>query len=73
VLVYLLPTLPGVTFVARYIVSGGKFTAILPGRSAIALFTGALGTGSSGGGEGGVATVVFRVYTETTPEEVSMT
>jgi hypothetical protein len=53
---------------SRYTVSGGSFTATVPARSAIALFTGAVGTGSGGGG--GSATVAFRVYAETTLGDV---
>ncbi|KAJ1307095.1 hypothetical protein OPQ81_001213 [Rhizoctonia solani] len=50
---------------ASYTISGGTFTATVPARSAIALFTGAIGTGSSGG-DSGSASVAFRVYAETT-------
>ncbi|CAE6489939.1 unnamed protein product [Rhizoctonia solani] len=47
---------------ASYTVSGGTFTATVPARSAIALFTGAIGTGSGGGS----TTVNFRVNATTT-------
>jgi hypothetical protein len=56
--------------ISRYTVSGGTFTATVPARSAIALFTGAVGTGSSGGGSSS-ATVAFRVSAETTFGDVS--
>ncbi|KAG8711782.1 hypothetical protein FRC08_015463 [Ceratobasidium sp. 394] len=45
-----------------YTVSGGTFTATVPARSAIALFTGATGTGSGGGS----VTVAFKVNAQTT-------
>ncbi|KAG8705782.1 hypothetical protein FRC11_008782, partial [Ceratobasidium sp. 423] len=48
---------------ASYTISGGTFTATVPARSAIALFTGAVGTGSSSGGS---VSVAFQVYAETT-------
>ncbi|CAE6445915.1 unnamed protein product [Rhizoctonia solani] len=47
---------------ASYTVSGGTFTVTVPARSAIALFTGAVGTGSSGGS----VSVAFQEYVETT-------
>ncbi|KAL5632943.1 hypothetical protein ACGC1H_003438 [Rhizoctonia solani] len=50
---------------ASYTVSGGTFTATIPARSAIALFTGAIGIGSSNTGSGS-AFVSFGVYAETT-------
>ncbi|KAF8751880.1 Alpha-amylase [Rhizoctonia solani] len=46
---------------ASHIVSGGTFTATVPPRSAIALFTGAIGTGSRREGKSGLATVSFTV------------
>ncbi|CAE6475378.1 unnamed protein product [Rhizoctonia solani] len=54
---------------ASYTISGREFTATIPPRSAIALFTGATGTGSSGGGSGGAVSVSFQVYLETTSGE----
>ncbi|CAE6399533.1 unnamed protein product, partial [Rhizoctonia solani] len=47
---------------ASYNISGGNFTITVPVRSAIALFTGAMGTGS---GNRSVS-ASFRVYAETT-------
>ncbi|KDN35963.1 hypothetical protein RSAG8_11174, partial [Rhizoctonia solani AG-8 WAC10335] len=44
-------------------ISGGTFTATIPARSAIALFTGAIGAGS---GNSGSVSVSFQVYAETT-------
>ncbi|KAG8742771.1 hypothetical protein FRC10_000938 [Ceratobasidium sp. 414] len=53
---------------ASYTISGGTFTATVPARSAIAIFTGATGTGSSSGSVsgGGSVTVAFRVNAQTT-------
>ncbi|KAH7318869.1 glycoside hydrolase [Rhizoctonia solani] len=48
---------------ASYTISGGTFTATIPARSAIALFTGAIGAGSSNNGS---VSVAFQVYAETT-------
>ncbi|KAF8596149.1 alpha-amylase-domain-containing protein [Ceratobasidium sp. AG-I] len=47
---------------ASYTVSGGKLTVTVAARSSIALFTGATGSGSSGGS----ASVAFRESAETT-------
>ncbi|EUC56002.1 glycoside hydrolase family 13 protein [Rhizoctonia solani AG-3 Rhs1AP] len=47
---------------ASFTVSGGTFTATIPARSAVALFTGAIGTGSGGGS----VTMNFRVNANTT-------
>ncbi|KAJ7175109.1 glycoside hydrolase family 13 protein [Mycena crocata] len=47
-------------------VSGGRFTATVPARSAIAIHTGTLGTGSgTGGGGGGGSTTVAVSFAET--------
>ncbi|CAE6443360.1 unnamed protein product [Rhizoctonia solani] len=54
---------------ASYKVSGGTLTATLPPRSALALFTGALGIGSSPGSEAGAASVSFQVSVEPNPGE----
>ncbi|CAE6405542.1 unnamed protein product [Rhizoctonia solani] len=55
---------------ASYTVSGKSLTATIPARSAIALFTGAIGTGASRNNEssegGGSATVSFQVNAQTT-------
>ncbi|KAF8676945.1 Alpha-amylase [Rhizoctonia solani] len=54
---------------ASHIVSGGTFTATVPPRSAIALFTGAIGTGSRREGESGLATVSFTVSIQAASDE----
>ncbi|CUA75640.1 alpha-amylase [Rhizoctonia solani] len=56
---------------AAYTISGGTFTATIPPWSAIALFTGATGTGSrrTRSSHTGSASVAFQVYAETTYDE----
>ncbi|ELU39234.1 starch binding domain-containing protein [Rhizoctonia solani AG-1 IA] len=54
---------------ASHIVSGGTFTATVPPRSAIALFTGAIGTGSRREGKSGLATVSFTVSIQAASDE----
>ncbi|KAJ6474893.1 glycoside hydrolase [Mycena sanguinolenta] len=47
-----------------FTVSNGQFTATVPARSAIAIHTGQLGTGSGGGGGGGTSGVVAVSWSE---------
>lgn len=55
----------------RFTVSGGSFTATVPGRSAIAIHTGTTGTGTgSGSGSSSTVTVSFAETATTTFGEV---
>ncbi|QRV89259.1 alpha-amylase [Ceratobasidium sp. AG-Ba] len=50
---------------SSYTVSGGTFAATVPARSAIAIFTGATGSGNGGASDGGTVTVLFKANANT--------
>ncbi|KAF8603081.1 glycoside hydrolase [Ceratobasidium sp. AG-I] len=58
------PVSSGTCTGTSYTVASGSFSVAVAARSAIALYTGALGTGSSGGG--GTVSITFQEYATTT-------
>ncbi|KAJ7230813.1 glycoside hydrolase [Mycena rebaudengoi] len=63
-------SLSGMCTGTRFTVSGGSFAVTVPSRSAIAIHTGALGLGGSGGGSGIVAVSFVETATTTSGENI---